>query len=74
MEYRTLEQIGEKLRSLGHERREVVHEIVADARQGDATEARYLYRKLDRISEECIALMQRQRELIAHELSDGNLG
>lgn len=71
MDHHKLEAIGEKLRSLGHDRREVVHEILADARQGEADDARRLYQQLDRISEECIALMEQQRAVIAQQLNDG---
>ena len=71
MDHHKLEEIGEKLRSLGHDRREVVHEIMADARQGQAEDGRRLYQQLDRISEECISLMERQRALIAQQLNDG---
>jgi hypothetical protein len=70
MDHQKLEEIGEKLRSLGHDRREVVHEIMAGDRKGDA---RRLYQELDRISSACISLMQQQRNLIAGELNDGNL-
>lgn len=68
MDHQRLEEIGEKLRSLGHDRREVVHEILADTQQGAEADARRLYQELDRISEECISLMERQRDLIAEEL------
>lgn len=71
MEHHKLEEIGERLRSLGHNRREVVHEIMADAQQGETEDARQLYQQLDSISEECISLMERQRELIAEQLQDG---
>lgn len=71
MDHHKLGEIGEKLRSLGQDWREVVHEIMADARQGEADDARRLYQQLDRISEECISLMERQRELIAEQLNDG---
>lgn len=73
MDHDKLEAIGEQLRSLGHDRREVVHEIMADTRQGEAGDARRLYRQLDRISEECIALMERQRALINDQLNDGKM-
>lgn len=68
MDHRQLEEIGETLRSLGHHRREVVQHIVADTDKGAEEQARRLYGELDRISEQCISLMQRQRELIAEEL------
>lgn len=74
MDHQRLEEIGEKLRSLGHERREVVEEIISDASQGAGPDARRLYRDLDRISEECISLMQKQRDMIAGEIQGGHIG
>lgn len=71
MDHQKLQEIGEKLRSLGHDRREVVHEIMSDTAHGAAADARRLYQELDQISEECISLMQQQRELIADQLNDG---
>lgn len=68
MDHQRLEQIGEKLRSLGHERRETVEGILTETRQGDAADARSLYQRLDRISEECISLMEQQRQMIAGQL------
>lgn len=69
MDHRQLEEMGESLRSLGHERREVVEQIAADLERG-ATEATRLYSDLDRISERCMDLLQRQRDLIAAELNE----
>lgn len=68
MDRQKLIQIGEQLRSLGHDRREVVHEILDETAQGDVPDARRLYQELDRISESCIALMAEQRALIADDL------
>ncbi len=73
MDQRKLEQIGERLRSLGHERREVVEEILSDASQGSPDEARRRYAELDRVSQECIELMQEQRALVASQLNDGRV-
>lgn len=68
MEQKQLESIGENLRSLGHERRQVVEQIVEDAQAGSG-QARRLYQELDRISEQAIDLMERQRDLIRQEFA-----
>jgi hypothetical protein len=66
MDHQKLEEIGEMLRSLGHERREAVEAIVA---AGPAVAgADDLYRALDRISEQAIGLMEVQREMIRAEI------
>lgn len=67
MDRRQPEEMGESLRTLGHERREVVEQITADIERG-VTEATRLYGDLDRISERCMDLLQRQRDLIADQL------
>ncbi len=63
-----LEQIGEELRRLGHERREVVEQIMSGA-EADPREARELYENLDEISGEAIALLQKQRALVREQLN-----
>lgn len=68
MDHRHLEEIGENLRRLGHDRREVVQRIVASA-EGGASKAGSLYQELDQISEQAIGLMERQRKLIREELT-----
>lgn len=68
MDHTRFEQIGEQLRSLGHERREVVEQILRETDQHDQAGARDLYQRLDQVSEQCITLMQAQRDLIRSEL------
>ena len=69
MDHRELEEIGENLRSLGHERREVVQQIMSSV-DGGSPEVGKLYRELDEISERAIGLMERQRNVIRQELGD----
>lgn len=68
MEHENLERIGEQLRHLGHERREVVERIVSEVKEGDDPEARALYQRLDQISEQCMHLLTEQRTLIQGQL------
>jgi hypothetical protein len=63
-----LERIGDRLRHLGHERREAVEQISREIRQGDEPGAKELYQQLDQISEQCMHLLQEQRDLISAEL------
>lgn len=67
MEHRQLEELGENLRRLGHQRRETVERIVAAAEAGPG-DTGALYRELDQISERAIGLMEQQREMIREEL------
>jgi len=63
-----LEEIGEELRQLSHERREVVQQIMSAA-DADSPEARRLYEDLDAVSGEAIALLQQQQALIRDQLN-----
>ena len=68
MNVQQLEAIGDTLRTLGHHRREVVQQIVAEASKDEVKDARQLYEKLEQISQEAIDLMQQQRKLVVEEL------
>jgi len=63
-----LEHIGEELRRIGHERREVVQQIMSAA-ETDSTEARQLYEALEELSGEAIQLLQQQRALVREQLN-----
>lgn len=68
MDHKQLEQIGDELRRLGHERREVVEQIASMAETSSPEAGRKLYGDLDEISERAISLMERQRSLLREEL------
>ncbi|MGE5673410.1 MAG: hypothetical protein ACM3XM_05935 [Mycobacterium leprae] len=68
MDTQQLEEIGEHLRSLGHERREAVERIVADTSTGNDRVVQH-FKDLDRISEQAINLMEKQRSMIREELT-----
>lgn len=68
MKREQLEELGESLRRLGHERREVVEKIIAQTENGrDGVGP--LYRELDQISERAIGLMEKQRDMIRDQLT-----
>lgn len=67
MDVKELGELGEQLRRLGHDRRKTVAEIVKSAEK-DAGQANVFYRDLDRISDQAIGLMQRQKSMIRDEL------
>lgn len=68
MDKKELTRIGDRLRQLGHERREVVQRIMSEARSGEADEAGDLYQQLDGISEQCMGLLAEQRKLVQEQL------
>ncbi|RXT01930.1 hypothetical protein [Ammoniphilus sp. CFH 90114] len=65
-----LENIGEELRSLGHDRRELVEKILSEVDQGDRSTSLELYQQLSRVSEQAMSLMQKQKEIIDHEIKN----
>jgi hypothetical protein len=67
MDVKELGELGEQLRRLGHDRRQTVAEIVKNAEK-DAGQAKVFYRDLDRISDQAISLMQRQKSMIREDL------
>ncbi|MDB4894589.1 MAG: hypothetical protein JWN15_851 [Firmicutes bacterium] len=67
MDVKELGELGEQLRRLGHDRRKTVAEIVKNAEK-DAGQANVFYRDLDRISDQAISLMQRQKSMIREDL------
>jgi hypothetical protein len=67
MDVKELGELGEQLRRLGHDRRKTVAEIVKNAEK-DAGQAKVFYRDLDRISDQAISLMQRQKSMIREDL------
>jgi Na+/phosphate symporter len=69
VDHKQLEQIGDELRRLGHERRETVERIATMAETG-SSQAQKLYGDLDEISRRAIGLMEHQRAMIREELQD----
>lgn len=68
MDHNQLEKIGEELRRLGHERREVVEQIMTSAANGES-DAKALYGDLEAISGCAIDLLEHQRTMIREELN-----
>jgi flagellar biosynthesis chaperone FliJ len=68
MEMRELEQLGEQLRQLGHNRRETVEKIISQVEEGDRTSSVHFYQELSEISSRAISLMQRQKDMIDEEI------
>ncbi len=67
MDKNQLEQIGEELREMGHRRRtlaEKIFEEVKDDKQAPIS----LYKELSDVSDQTIAIINRQKELLDQEL------
>jgi hypothetical protein len=63
-----LEQLGEELRSVGHQRRRLVEQIVREVKEGDFQSSKDLYMKLSSISDQAIDIIDRQKKMIDNEV------
>ncbi|CAH2713876.1 hypothetical protein BACCIP111895_01030 [Neobacillus rhizosphaerae] len=68
MDLNQLEQLGDELRSVGHQRRRLVERIVQEVNERDAQSSKELYRKLSNISNQAIEIIDRQKQIIDEEV------
>lgn len=68
MDLNQLEQIGEELRSVGHQRRQIVEQIVQEVNEGDFQSSKDLYGQLRNVSNQAIQIMDRQKQMIDEEV------
>lgn len=63
-----LESLGEKLRSVGHQRRRIVEQIVQEVNEGDFQSSKDLYMELINISDQAIEIIDHQKGMIEEEV------
>ena len=63
-----LEKIGEELREMGHKRRRLAEQIFKETNGEDKQAPISLYKELSDVSDQTIAIINRQKELLDHEL------
>ena len=68
MDLNQLENLGEELRSVGHQRRQLVEQIVEEVNERDVEASKDLYSKLINISDQAIEIIDRQKQLIDDEV------
>ena len=68
MDRQELERLGNELRDLGHQRRELAERILTEVKEGDNRSSKQLYQELSTISEKAIQLMTRQKEMFDNEV------
>ncbi|OIJ08854.1 hypothetical protein BKP35_17360 [Anaerobacillus arseniciselenatis] len=69
MDHKQLEQLGNELRGVGHKRRELVEQIYQEVKEGDGKSSKELYEELSTISDQAIAIMERQKQMFDEEVS-----
>lgn len=68
MNVNELESLGEKLRTVGHKRRQLVEQIVQEVNEGDFQSSKDLYMELISISDQAIEIIDRQKGMIEEEV------
>ncbi|MDQ0155773.1 hypothetical protein [Robertmurraya andreesenii] len=69
MNFQQLEQLGDKLREIGHRRRQLVEKIYQEVKEGDEQSSKELYRELSSVSDQAINIIEHQKLLFDQELS-----
>lgn len=69
MNHQQLEQLGDKLRGIGHRRRELVEQIFQEVKEGDQETSKELYEELSNISDKAIEIMEKQKQMFDDEVS-----
>lgn len=68
VDHSQLEQLGDELRNIGHQRRVLVEQILQEVSEGDQDTSKELYEELSSISEQAIDIITRQKELFDNEV------
>lgn len=68
MNYNQLEQLGEELRGIGHQRRKLVEQIYQEVQEGDTQSSKNLYQELSSISDQAIHIIEQQKQLFDEEV------
>lgn len=68
MDQKILEQLGDELREIGHQRRELAEQILHEVQEGDNQLSKDLYQQLSNISDKAIEIMTRQKQMFDEEV------
>ena len=70
MDRNQLEQLGEKLREIGHKRRQLAEKILQEVEDGDNPASKSLYQELSSISDQAIEVMLQQKAMFDQEVKN----
>ena len=70
MDHDQFEQLGDKLREIGHQRRELAEQVFAQVNHGDDRAAKDLYEKLSTVSDQAITIIAQQKEILDQEVNN----
>ena len=69
MDWQQLNALGDQLRGIGHQRREIAERIYSEMQDGDQQESKELYKELSGLSDSAIELMKQQKRMFEEKLN-----
>ncbi|WP_434511693.1 hypothetical protein [Desulfitobacterium sp. AusDCA] len=68
MDYNQFEQLGDKLREIGHQRRELAEQVFSEVRTGEKNSSKDLLNQLGKVSDEAINIISQQKQILDQEV------
>lgn len=68
MDYNQFEQLGDKLREIGHQRRELAEQVFSEVRTGEKNASKDLLNQLGKVSDEAINIISQQKQILDQEV------
>lgn len=69
MDYNQFEQLGDKLREIGHQRRELAEQVFSEVRTGEKQASKDLLNQLTKVSDEAINIISQQKQVLNQEVN-----
>jgi gas vesicle protein len=69
MDYNQFEQLGDKLREVGHQRRELAEQVFSEVRVGEKKVSKDLFEQLSRVSDQAINIISQQKQILDQEVN-----
>jgi len=70
MDHNQFEQLGDRLREVGHQRRELAEKVYAEVRDGEDQTSKDLYGKLSSVSDLAINIISQQKQMLDQEIKN----
>lgn len=69
MDYNQFEELGDKLREIGHQRRELAEKVFSEVRTGEKNASKDLLDQLSKVSDEAINIISQQKQILDQEVN-----
>lgn len=70
MDYDQFEQLGDKLREIGHQRRELAEQVFSEVHTGEKKASKDLLNQLSKVSDEAINIISEQKQILDQEVNN----